>query len=100
MFCFFDPRGVWAVLPQKGSNSHPPALDSEVLTTGPPGKSCEADFRPSKSLVTRVGGHSRGKMEEPMPWAEAVAVCTVSAQTATCTNRSQRKEQSIPNLVT
>ena len=50
--------------------------------------------------MTRVGGHSHGKMEEPMPWAEAVAVCTVSAQTATCTNRSQRKEQSIPNLVT
>ena len=55
---------------------------------------------PGGSWQPGAGGHSHLKVEEPMPRAEAIAVCTVSAQTATCTNRSQSKEQNIPNLVT
>ena len=35
----FWPRGMWDLSPRLGIEPAPPALEGEVLTTGPPGKS-------------------------------------------------------------
>ena len=39
MFGVFDPKAYGISAPQPGTQSAPPALEGEVLTTGPPGKS-------------------------------------------------------------
>ena len=36
---FFWLQGMWDLSPRPGIEPTPPALESEVLTTGPPGKS-------------------------------------------------------------
>ena len=42
----FWPQGMWDLTsPDQGLNPHPPALECEVLTTGPPGKSQEIFFK-------------------------------------------------------
>ena len=51
MFCFFgrEARGILA--PQPGIEPAPPALEVEVLTTGPPGKSLLQLFLNLKFLL-------------------------------------------------
>ena len=39
MFWFFGPETNGILVPQPGIEPRPPALEGEVLTTGPPGKS-------------------------------------------------------------
>ena len=39
MFWFFWPQGKWDLAPQPRIEHTPLALEGEVLTTGPPGKS-------------------------------------------------------------
>ena len=39
MFWFFGPEAYGILAPQPGIEPAPPALEGEVLTTGPPGKS-------------------------------------------------------------
>ena len=39
MFWFFGPKACGILAPQPGMEPTPPALEGEVLTTGPPGKS-------------------------------------------------------------
>ena len=41
MFWFFDHEACGILAPWLGSNPHPSALEGEVLTTGPPGKSLD-----------------------------------------------------------
>ena len=44
----FLPRGLWVSAPRLGTEPVPPALEGEVLTTGPPGKSQHShDFKRS-----------------------------------------------------
>ena len=44
MFWFFGPEACGILAPRPGIEPTPPALDSEVLTTGLPGKSLSAHF--------------------------------------------------------
>ena len=44
MFCFFWPRGIWILAHRPGIELTPPALEGEVLTTGPSRKSPEGIF--------------------------------------------------------
>ena len=44
MFCFFGPEACGILAPQPGIESAPPALECEVLTTGPPGKSLNSNI--------------------------------------------------------
>ena len=39
IFCFFGHKSHGILVPQQGIEPTPPALEGEVLTTGPPGKS-------------------------------------------------------------
>ena len=39
MFCFFGHKACGISAPGPGIEQAPPALEGEVLTTGPPGKS-------------------------------------------------------------
>ena len=38
-FCFFGPKACGILVPDQKIELAPPALEGEVLTTGPPGKS-------------------------------------------------------------
>ena len=40
----FWPQGMWNLSSPPGIKPAPPALEGEVLTTGPPGKSLTAPF--------------------------------------------------------
>ena len=42
MFWFFDSKACGILVPQSGMEPAPRALESEVLATGPPGKSLGA----------------------------------------------------------
>ena len=44
MFCFFGLEACWILALQLGTEPTPPALEREVLTTGPAGKSQEQSF--------------------------------------------------------
>ena len=39
MFWFFDLKACWILAPQTGIKLTHPALEDEILTSGPPGKS-------------------------------------------------------------
>ena len=44
MLRFFDSQAYGVLAPQPGIKPSPPALEGEVLTTGPPGKSPRLTF--------------------------------------------------------
>ena len=44
MFCFFGCEACGILAPQPGIEPTPPALEGEVLTTGPQGKSLNLYF--------------------------------------------------------
>ena len=44
MFCFIGPEACGILAPRPGIEPTPPALEGEVLTTGPPGKSLRWTF--------------------------------------------------------
>ena len=45
MFCFFDREACGILAPRPGIKPAPPALEGEVLTTGPPGKSQQLIYK-------------------------------------------------------
>ena len=45
MFWFFGCEACGILAPQPGIEPTPPALEGEVLTTGPPGKSLDSSFK-------------------------------------------------------
>ena len=47
MFWFSGPEACGILAPWPGIEPAPPALEGEVLTNGPPGKSWDSSFNPS-----------------------------------------------------
>ena len=57
MFWFFGHEACGILAPQPGIEPAPPALESEILTTGPPGKS------PERTLLSREDRCSKIKFQ-------------------------------------
>ena len=49
MFCFFGPEACGILAPWPGIEHSPPALEGEVLATGPPGMSLHYPFNACKN---------------------------------------------------
>ena len=56
MFWFFGHEACGILAPQPGIEPAPPALEGEVLTTGPPGKSQDSVFLTSSQVMLPVQG--------------------------------------------
>ena len=56
MFCFFGYEACGIVSPQPGIEPAPPALEDEVLATGPPGLSQRDSYKHN------VGGGGRDRL--------------------------------------
>ena len=60
MFWFFGRKACGILAPQPGIEPTPPALEGEVLTTGPPGKSPPTEFK----LFWKTKKFQKGKIEK------------------------------------
>ena len=68
MFWFFGPEACGILAPQPRIEPAPPALEGEVLTTGPPGKSRVKNFKPSSLCISAMALEPAHEMSQAKAW--------------------------------
>ena len=62
-----EPPGTPPLVPDQGSNSHPPTLEGKILSTGPPGKSQQVGFRSDSGVVLTVRTQDAAWIQRRVP---------------------------------
>ena len=92
MFCFFGHKACRILAPKQGSNPYAPALEGEVLTIGPPGKSPSmlSYLAPRVCNLLCVLSHYRQEVLEDRNMFSfcTVLTCILSGTTIHCPNRT------------